>query len=515
MALVGRGIPVTMLDGGRELEAERSSALERLRALDPSRWRGDEVSFLKRNVAPDGKGIGVKYAYGSDFPYRDAERLLPMSQKGSDTTASLAVGGYSNVWGATLLPYLAHDTMGWPFPIADLGPHYESVLSFIDSSIEDDDLAGLFPLQGRRGPPLRRSRQAEALLRDLRRHREQLTSEGIAFGASRLAVRAEAEAGRPGCAYCGLCLYGCPYGLIYSSASTLNVLEANPLFRRISGVIVERLAENARGVTVVGRRAMDEARVEYGADRVFLAAGALSSTRILLRSQEAYGHPVILRDSQYFLFPLIRYAGERGVSEEALHTLSQLFLEIRDPEVSPNTVHLQIYTYNDLYADAIAKTLRGAGRWLRPAFGPIVNRMLIAQGYLHSDHSMPIEITLERRSTGGDLLRLDARTERNAEVDAMLNRVIRKFTDNRGRLNALPLGFLLQKTAPGRGYHSGGTFPMRTNPAPFESDVLGRPHGFARIHAVDSSVFPSIPATTITFSVMANAHRIAAQSLDA
>jgi choline dehydrogenase-like flavoprotein len=30
-----------------------------------------------------------------------------------------------------------------------------------------------------------------------------------------------------------------------------------------------------------------------------------------------------------------------------------------------------------------------------------------------------------------------------------------------------------------------------------------------RVHLVDASVLPSIPATSITFSVMANAHRIA------
>jgi choline dehydrogenase-like flavoprotein len=50
---------------------------------------------------------------------------------------------------------------------------------------------------------------------------------------------------------------------------------------------------------------------------------------------------------------------------------------------------------------------------------------------------------------------------------------------------------------------------MRAHPGPFEVDVLGRPHGFTRVHVVDASVFPSLPATTITLSVMANAHRIA------
>ena len=49
---------------------------------------------------------------------------------------------------------------------------------------------------------------------------------------------------------------------------------------------------------------------------------------------------------------------------------------------------------------------------------------------------------------------------------------------------------------------------MREKPGAFESDCLGRPHGWTRVHAVDATVLPSVPATTITFSVMANAHRI-------
>jgi len=68
--------------------------------------------------------------------------------------------------------------------------------------------------------------------------------------------------------------------------------------------------------------------------------------------------------------------------------------------------------------------------------------------------------------------------------------------------------------APGRGYHTGGSFPMRDRPGPFESDRWGRPQGFERVHVVDASVFPSIPAGPITFSVMANAHRIGSAAAD-
>ncbi len=50
---------------------------------------------------------------------------------------------------------------------------------------------------------------------------------------------------------------------------------------------------------------------------------------------------------------------------------------------------------------------------------------------------------------------------------------------------------------------------MRAEPGEFECDRLGRPTGFSRVHVVDATVLLNIPATTITLSVMANAHRIA------
>jgi choline dehydrogenase-like flavoprotein len=65
----------------------------------------------------------------------------------------------------------------------------------------------------------------------------------------------------------------------------------------------------------------------------------------------------------------------------------------------------------------------------------------------------------------------------------------------------------------GRGFHSGGSFPMREQPQELESDLLGRPYGLERVHLIDSSTFPTIPSTTITLTVMANAHRIASADL--
>ena len=64
-----------------------------------------------------------------------------------------------------------------------------------------------------------------------------------------------------------------------------------------------------------------------------------------------------------------------------------------------------------------------------------------------------------------------------------------------------------------KSYHFGGSFPHSDRRAGLETDRLGRLEGWENIHLVDASVFPNVPATTFTLTIMANAHRIATESL--
>jgi choline dehydrogenase-like flavoprotein len=211
-----------------------------------------------------------------------------------------------------------------------------------------------------------------------------------------------------------------------------------------------------------------------------------------------------MKDSQYFLFPLILTRAMRHVADESLHTLSQLFVEILDSAISPYTVHLQLYSYNDLIGHTVRTTLGPLARLLEPLARDLDGRLIIAQGYLHSAHSARIGVTL----IGEHPDRLELRAELKPDTKIIVRRVLRKLLGLVGSVGAIPIGPMLQIAEPGRGFHTGGTFPMRSRPGSFETDTMGRPSGWARLHVVDSTVLPSIPATTITFSVMANAHRI-------
>jgi choline dehydrogenase-like flavoprotein len=98
----------------------------------------------------------------------------------------------------------------------------------------------------------------------------------------------------------------------------------------------------------------------------------------------------------------------------------------------------------------------------------------------------------------------------NAETPGKVAQVATKLSGLSRWTGLHPVKPLIEITEPGRGFHIGGSFPMAAEPGPDETDIVGRPGGMSRVHLIDASVFTTIPATTITFTAMANAHRIGA-----
>ena len=96
-ALLEKGVEVTLLDAGLTLEPARRQEVEKLAATSPARWDAATVTAVKGDIAAGKKGIPLKLLFGSDFPYRDTERLLQCCLENVGLLPSLALGGFSNV----------------------------------------------------------------------------------------------------------------------------------------------------------------------------------------------------------------------------------------------------------------------------------------------------------------------------------------------------------------------------------------------------------------------------------
>ncbi len=498
-ALLARGRNVRMLDVGVELEADHAARAARMGASAPGDWSRDDLEAVRgprRQTRTE-----AMLPYGSDFPVRDVVSFFGPEgpPSGIALRPSFARGGLSNGWGASVAPYRQEDLSAWPASARALGAHYKAVSDFMPIAAKCDGLMDALPQwRPEQDTALAPSPQGAEALRRLYKRQHALARAGVYVGQARNAVA-------PGCRACAMCLYGCPYKLIFNAAHALDGLRAREGFAYESGLRVERFCEDAGAVTLYARDCASGAGVERKGARAFIAAGVLPSADIVLASIGAPGDALMLADSQQALMPMLHAWKAPGadVARAPQHVLAQMFIEIIDARVSPRSVHAQCYTYSELFAPDLRPRFAWAGALGEAVTQALARRLIVAQAFLHSDHSARIRLTREKG-------RLHFAAETNSDTAPMLARALSKIAAVMAPAGVIALPFMARVGAPGSSFHCGASLPMRDAPGRLETDIFGRPAGLARVHVVDASVLPSIPATTITFSVMANAHRIGA-----
>jgi choline dehydrogenase-like flavoprotein len=507
-ALLGRGVRPLVLDVGRELDAPRVQDVRRLAALPPQDWTEQDRGLFANPTVGSWQGKPRKLTFGSAHFYGDPARDLALVASGPAPPFSHARGGLSVGWGASVLPPHDDDLADWPFRSDVLAPYAARVMQQLPYSARHDGLSRHFPILQDAPRALRLSPGNNALLDALERGLATSSSDHVVVGQARVLTRAEpGPGGEPGCRYCGECMSGCVYDAMYSASQTLTALQQQGAILLESGVKVDTLHEDDDGVVIRGMR-NDGSPVSMTCDRVFLAAGAVGTTAIVLRSRRLYDRPVRLLSTGGFVLPLWRRRSYPSGWPDT-NTQAGVFLEFREPGLSPHWVHTQLSSFNELALAMVgAKVLRPGllarlKRWL-------VEHMVAAHANFHSDHANAFVLTLKRGSTEDQL---HSRIEDRPDV-VVAHRVFqRTLTRLLARCGVHAVPGMVQHGRRGESFHVGGTLPMRTNPSgAFESDCLGRTGGWSRVHVVDSCVFPSLPGTTVGLLAMANAARIASEA---
>ncbi|MCX7120282.1 MAG: GMC oxidoreductase [Gammaproteobacteria bacterium] len=487
-ALLDRGVDVTMLDAGVELEPARQAILSQLQLT----WNEQEYDSLKHAINTEDN---LKLSYGSDYPYQYVSDFLNITtDKNTYCMPSFARGGLSNLWGAYVSSYDNDDLKKWPIKTAELEFYYQKVKTFLPVTAD-----------------YRHSKQADWLLKKSNQSKKPLESAGFTAAPAKLAVYFSGNESRKACFYCGNCQHGCPNNLIYTANDTLNQLLSHPQFTYINNVVVEKIIEQENDVTIFALElSAGKKPIMFKAERVFLAAGAIGSTKILLNSLNLFNHPVLLKDSQHFMLPCVMKKSASSVEKEKLHTLTQLSLRLKNESISNHIIHMQIYTFMDHYITQFKSMFKKLYPLVNPFLKPIINRMIIIQGFLHSDDSTGCEITLSADAKTLSLHRGNNVTNSEKKIK-MLTHYLKKY---HRQLGFFPLFFMTKISKTLRSYHYRGSFPMQAGKRTQTStDVLGRPYGMEKVHVVDATVFPTIPAQAITLTIMANAYRIATECL--
>jgi choline dehydrogenase-like flavoprotein len=446
-----------------------------------------------------------------------AGALLPRRARGFGGFESVAVGGLASAWGAASAAWGEEDFGGLPLTLADLRPHYDAVAELVGvCGRAGDDLSAWSHDPPAMMPPLELDSAAGALWEAYQRRRGVMLAGGLRLGESRLAACSREFRGRGPHAGLDLDFWGDHDRAVYRPRFTLDELRERPGFEHVPGVLVRTFAHGPAGVEVDAWDLRAGRAVRERGDVLVLAAGALGSARIVLRSLGALGEarPLVSNASPYFALLNLGMWGREA--RDRRHGLTQLTGFFRPPGAPlAGEVQVQVYSYRShlvfkLLKDApaaIPQSVRGA-RALLP--------MLTLASVHHPDEPGAAKtVTLRARvgeELGGeagvpaDVLDIDYATtpeecRRQREAERGVLRLLRRLGCWR-----IPGGTL--RLAPGASIHYAGPLPMRERPGPFECDSHGRLHGHERVFIADSAAFPRLPAKSVTFTMMAHAHRV-------
>jgi ferredoxin len=513
LALTGRtDIDLTVIDIGLRLEPDRQQVVDVLAAQAPAEWGDEHIDLAATGPAPSRvKGLPVKRSYGSDFPFRDAGQLerIEAREDVNDALISGAYGGFSNVWGSQIMPFTRATLDTWPVAGHEMEAHYEAILTQIPFAAEEDDLAGRFPLLAPSFPLPPASGRTERVLSSYQRHRHRINSAGVTVGKARLAFEASK------CVRCGRCMTGCPYGLIYSASHSMDSLRSRGLLRYRSGLLAVQVGEERDGRVWVDARDSATQRIQrFEADRLFLACGAFGTTRLVVSSLQLFAREVTLQESAQITLPFLSRSPVPDPRTEDQFTLNQFNLVLGRDNEDLDQSQLHFYTYNDAFFAAMPAALRW--RALQGASTHMLRRLSVALGYLPSWASPRLRLRAEAgRAAHAELPRITVtRDAPRWASNLLLRSVLTRVSRVAPYLDLWPVLPKLMLSAGAKSYHCGSSFPHTAGArTTLSSDVLGRTGPWQRIHMVDASVFPNVPATTFTLTIMANAHRIATDAL--
>jgi hypothetical protein len=240
----------------------------------------------------------------------------------------------------------------------------------------------------------------------------------------------------------------------------------------------------------------------------------MGSTRLIANSLGLFDTDLTMGESQQFVLPLLSRRPAPDPRQSPDFTLNQFNMIVAMNGSTADLSQLHFYTFNPAFSDAMPAVLKTLPAQAIQA--QLLRRLTVALGYFPSWRSPRLVIRAGAPSSDAELpdLRIGQDSAPRGRRE-MLRAVVAKLLRASPALDMYPVLPMLRLAAGGKSYHWGGSFPHQAQRnGALSSDRLGRVGPWERVHAVDASVFPTVPAMTFTLTIMANAHRIASETLE-
>lgn len=514
LPLARAGVRVTIIDGGRKPPVDMAHAPDanwedvRRTRDDQARWfLGEDYTGIPLGGPEGGAIIGGNRRYVVDVDDPDMRLAV---RPGTTVLQSLAQGGLGAAWGAECELLDAESLAALGLPPDGMDAHAEAVTREIGIAGPGD-----WPEQQ---PQLAPDHHAASILARAQAKKTRLEAIGCAVRPSSVAVLTEQLPAQPHrlprepYAYTDMEYFADPGMSVYRPQHTLQELKTYENVEYRGGLVATRIEEADGGVTVHAHAIGDpKASVRIAGKRVILAAGAVGTARLLLRSLGLYdvALPFLAKGHLLTLCLHLKMLGTAGPAHRP--SLCQVILEDlrRTPEGLPGG-SAQLYGYRSL------QLLRLLSSVPLPAPQALGILSLLAPAFVIADLRFPVfphahsSLRLLKTDTG-DMLHAEAMDDpaRHRERAASRIRMARALR----QVGLLPLRTI--DCPPGSASHYAGTVPMSATDEglPLSVDTSGELRQMSRVSVADGSVFRALPAGAPTLTIMANARRVALETL--
>ncbi len=513
--LLEGGASVVMLDGGATGNPSLEPPVDRpflsLRTDDPAQHRYFLGEHMEAVATPAGRP-GSQLTPTRKFVMDGVERWLRFRSDSFTPMESLAQGGLGNAWGVGCYHFSDRDLESAGLPVAEIRDGYQVIADRIGVQGTDDDTS---PFCGGNvkgfQPVMEMDAGASALYARYRRRRESMVRSGVYVGRPALAVLTEPRDGRRPINYDNMDFYTDQRETAYRPWITLKALTRNPRFEYRGNIVVTAFAEAPDGIDVQGfiLGSDERTRVSVRARKLVLCAGALGSMRIVARSMNhGLGHPfpILTNPCDYLLgvqpSRIGKPLGERTAS------FAQLAVFYRPPgEDAVAYSGGSIYSYQALMLFRLAREAPLAFALSRDLLQYLQTSLLMI-GMTYPDWPVPenfLKLAPDPDSPTGDVLTAEyGLSSRQAMMRSKTLGAIRRTFPSMGCFIASSV-----RGKNGFSSHYAGTIPYSNEERAFALAPDGRLYGTHSVYVADGSGFRFLPALGLSWTIMANAHRIA------
>jgi choline dehydrogenase-like flavoprotein len=452
---------------------------------------------------PPSKGYALQGVPGLRLRAQDFEPMF-----------SFARGGLAEMWTGGCYPFNEDELAAFPFGYEELAPYYAQIAQRIGINGSVDDLAAFLPVHDGLQQPLRLDEHSALLLNKYAAKRNRLQQKFACYmGRARQAVLSRDLGDRKACDYLGRCIWGCPTGALYTPASSLDDCLKSPNFTYHRGYHVTHFNydENGGIHSVQAESVNSREGREFSVQQLILAAGALGTTRLFLESVYRHSGEVIrlpgLMDNRQVLMPFVNLGmlGRHWNADSYQYNQVAMGLAGDKPD---EYVHCLLTTLKTAMLHPVIEKLPFDLRTSLYLFRNLHAALGVVNVNLHDRRRDTCYATLDV-SNDPQRPELVLHYEPPAGEAARIAGTVRRLKKVLWQLGCVVHPGMVQMRPMGASVHYAGTLPMSTQAAPLTVSADCRSHDFSNLFIADGASYPFLPAKNITFTLMANASRVA------